>query len=114
MTRDDRQRWIILFAATLLLVGCSRSRIWQVESNPEHYNGKTVTLEGTGTAQQQLPGVAWSYYQISDESGMGIWVQAQGEAPPVGIIHQVTGVVRVGVIIKGSDFRILVDATEFS
>lgn len=95
---------LILF---LSLVHCAATvRISDIKNSPNRFHDKKVTVSGTIDETVTLPILGVGVYQLNDGTGT-IWVKPKESMPEKGDHVQVTGTVKVGLIISGRSFGLI-------
>ena len=103
-------RLAALLLILLMLTGCA-TKIQEVESNPDKYKGKEVTVSGKVTSVLSVSFLGINVYKVDDGTG-SIWVQSAGGVPAENESVRVTGKIETGVTIGGQNYGLLLKASK--
>ncbi len=85
----------------LLFSSCGYVKIARIQSDPSHFQSRTIAVNGTVT--NYFGNSKSGLYELSDGSGK-IYVEPKGQAPSKGAKVRVTGRVVKGVKVMGRSF----------
>lgn len=95
-----------LFLGLLVLYCAATVRIGDIKNSPDRFHNKTVTLSGTVDETILLPILGVGVYQLNDGTGE-MWVKPGEDLPAKGDRVTVTGTIKVGLIISGRSFGMI-------
>ena len=87
--------------AAVLLTACEEAKISQIKADPNHYQNKTVVVDGTVT--NSFGALIAGVYEVEDETGK-IVVISNGGVPTKGARVAVKGKVMNGVTVMGRNY----------
>lgn len=101
---------VILTGILFLSAGCSGIKISDIQSDPGHFEGKEVSIQGTVIETFWLGIINAGAYQINDGSGT-IWVTTTRTPPDKGTQASVKGKVTTAVKIGDKSLGTTINET---
>ncbi len=98
---------LISLIMILMIISCAaRTRISDIRESPKNFHDQPVTLTGVVDNTISFPVLNIGVYQIDDGTGK-MWVKPTGEMPAKGDRVSVTGTIKVGLVLSGRSFGVI-------
>jgi len=109
MTRTGRLLSIAVLS-TIIVAGCASSvRISELKGQPDKYQAKTVSINGTVTDSYGIPLLPFQLYKIDDGTGDITVVSRSARSPSKGARVQVKGKVNEVAVVGGRSIGLHID-----
>jgi hypothetical protein len=95
---------IIIMAIVLSCAGVVR--VSDIRERPSEFHDQRITLSGHVEEVITMPILGIGVYELNDGTG-NIWVKPEGRTPRKGDKVKVTGEVKVGLMVSGQSFGII-------
>ncbi len=108
--RDKTTFIILLIILIAIEIDCAAiipHHIDSIQSNPQHFKNKNVTVKGEVIQIIALPFIDKGFCQISDTTGK-IWVKPAGRVPLKGETVTIKGIVNIGFTFADKTFGIII------